>query len=422
MGAPAAPSDRPRVLFVSHRFLFPPHTGGQIRTVKMLERLRTRLALALVIHVEHPHDDPYVPLLASLADEVHQVPFQSAKKYSTSFYVRMIPRLFSIHPLVVLSDRSRALEATVNGLAASGRFDLLVCDFLQPSLNFQRLHRRYRTLLFQHNVESMIARRRFQKDRNPLMRLIWGLEWIKMRRYEQQACRRFDAVVAVSEADKALFEHEFGATNVYAVPTGVDTGYFRPAPALPQEHRLVFVGSMDWTPNEDGILWFIERVLPLVQHVVPDATLTVVGREPSRRLRERLAMRPDVRVTGRVSDIRPYVHQSAVYVVPLRIGSGTRIKLYEAMAMGQAIVSTSIGAEGLAVSHGRDIFLADSPDAFADAVVSLLRDPCTRERLGRAARQVVERAFSWDRAAAEFADACRRVVDRTKWSQESIVR
>jgi sugar transferase (PEP-CTERM/EpsH1 system associated) len=398
-----------KILFVSHRFLFPLHTGGQIRTVRMLEKLRREVDVALLIQVEHPQDDQYFSAVRALAPEVHEVPFQPIPKYSARFYLRSLPRLFSRYPLAVLNDYSPALEAKLLELAATRRYDLLVCDFLQPSINFLRV-RGHRTLLFQHNVESTIARRRFEKDRRPLMRLVWGLEWIKMRRYERDACRRFDGVVAVSEVDRAVFERDFGAARAYAVPTGVDTDYFRPGATPVRDNTLVFVGSMDWTPNEEGVLWFIDHVLPLVKLSVPGVTLTVVGRDPSPALTKAVVGRPDVRLTGRVPDVRPYVHEAAVCIIPLRIGGGTRIKLYEAMAMGKAVVSTSIGAEGLPVTSGRDITLADEAGDFAAAVVGFLTNRPESERVGLAARQLVERRFSWDRAAAAFAEACRHVV------------
>jgi glycosyltransferase involved in cell wall biosynthesis len=167
---------------------------------------------------------------------------------------------------------------------------------------------------------------------------------------------------------------------------------------------------MDWLPNEDAILFFADEILPRIASRVPDVTLTVVGRRPSARLRRRLEGQPTIRLTGRVDDIRPYVERAAVYVVPLRIGGGTRIKLYEAMAMGKAVVSTPVGAEGLPVQDGLHLLLAGEPAAFADAVVGLLHESERRRRLQQAARRFVETSCTWPAAAAAFADACRAVA------------
>jgi glycosyltransferase involved in cell wall biosynthesis len=192
----------------------------------------------------------------------------------------------------------------------------------------------------------------------------------------------------------------------------VDTDYFRPDATVADDAALVFTGAMDWLPNEDAVLFFVETILPRIQARVPNATLTVVGRNPSPKLLARLQGRRDVRVTGRVDDIRPFLRRSSVYVIPLRVGGGTRIKAFEAMAMGKPVVSTPIGVEGLRVEDGRHVVLADDADAFAAAVLDLLQDPERRHRLGRDARDLVEREFSWDRAAAAFAEACRETANR----------
>jgi polysaccharide biosynthesis protein PslH len=162
---------------------------------------------------------------------------------------------------------------------------------------------------------------------------------------------------------------------------------------------------MDWFPNEDAIRFFVDAILPRIRVVVPDVTLSVVGRNPSRDLRE-TAERAGVLVTGTVDDVRPYVDASAVYVVPLRAGGGTRLKIFEALAMGKAVVSTTVGAEGLAVTPGRDILIANDPDEFANSVVALLRDPARRLALGRAGRALVQRRYSWEHVSGEFERYC----------------
>jgi glycosyltransferase involved in cell wall biosynthesis len=230
-----------------------------------------------------------------------------------------------------------------------------------------------------------------------------------MERFERQACRRFGGVVAVSEMDRAVFE-AYGALRTFTIPTAVDSDYFRPGAEAAEAKELIFTGSMDWLPNEDAIMYFADEILPRVAVRVPGVSLTVVGRSPSARLRRLVQSQAAIRITGRVDDIRPYVDRAAVYVVPLRIGGGTRIKIYEAMAMGKAIVSTSVGAEGLPVADGGHLALADKPEAFADAVVRLLDDHETRRRLGRAARDFVESTCSWRAAAEAFGAACRTVA------------
>jgi polysaccharide biosynthesis protein PslH len=218
-----------------------------------------------------------------------------------------------------------------------------------------------------------------------------------MERYERTYLNRADHVLAVSEQDRNAFSKFVDPSRITVIPTGVDVDYFRPSSELEQTpNSLVFSGAMDWMPNEDGILYFIHEILPLIRREIPEISLCVVGRDPSRKLRDLAASLPSIQVTGRVEDIRPFVRRSAVYVVPLRIGGGTRLKIFEAMAMGKSIVSTTIGAEGLPINPGKDVLIADQPQEFADATVALLKDPSRRTEMGRAARELVGTRFSWE--------------------------
>jgi glycosyltransferase involved in cell wall biosynthesis len=191
---------------------------------------------------------------------------------------------------------------------------------------------------------------------------------------------------------------------VHVVPTGVDTAYFAPRTAVVRPRHLVFTGSMDWLPNEDGVQHFVRDVLPLVRRAEPSTTLSIVGRAPTPAV-QRLADEYGVQVTGRVDDVRPYMAEAAVYVVPLRIGGGTRLKIFEAMAMGKAIVSTTIGAEGLPVDPGLHLAIADDAPSFARAVIHLLQNQTERARLGDAARHLVLERYDWAAVAGHLETA-----------------
>jgi sugar transferase (PEP-CTERM/EpsH1 system associated) len=403
------PKRRLRILFLSKRFLYPMDTGGQIRTGKILERLRNTLDITLISNVEIRRDSQHLSHMEALCAEFHGVPWKPIPKYTPRFYAALVAKMFCRYPVTVANDYSFDLERVLKDVLRRGRYDLLVCDYLQPSLNFREITG-YPTLLFQHNVESMIFQRHCETAPNPLMRLFWWLQWRKMIRYEQEACRLFTGVLTVSERDKKIFEEHFGARRVFVVPTGVDTEYFRPGDAPAEENTLVFTGSMDWLPNEDAILFFAEEILGRIKMRVPGVTLTLVGRNPSRRLLNRLRNHPEIRVTGWVKDIRPFVSRQCVYVVPLRIGGGTRIKVYEAMAMGKAVVSTPVGVEGLPVCNGEHVVLAEQPNDFADAVIALFQNRPRRDQIGRAAREFVEQHCNWERAAEAFQDACHSVA------------
>lgn len=402
-----------KVLFFSQRFPYPMDTGGKIRTGKLLEQLNDLFHITLVSNVESPKDDGYLDQVKNLCAEFYPVPWKEVNKYSFKFYLKLLLGMFSRYPFTVINDYSRDLEAALRYLTTSQRFDLLVCDFLQPSLNVRNING-IPTLLFEHNIESVIPRRHFETARNPIAKVFWWLQWRRMERYEKDACQKFTGTVVVSEADRECLEKRFGIKNVFAIPTGVDTEYYAPRKDKVKQNSLVFTGSMDWLPNEDAIIFFAKEILGRIKRKVPDISLTVVGRNPSRRLLQEVESHPEIDVVGWVSDIRPYIGRHSLYVIPLRIGGGTRIKAYEAMGMGKAMVSTRIGVEGLPVRDGDHLILADEPGDFAAAVTKLLADGEQRNRIERNARRFVETHSSWGKVADVFADICNRVVDPRK--------
>ncbi|HMY76818.1 MAG TPA: glycosyltransferase, partial [Blastocatellia bacterium] len=337
------------------------------------------------------------------------VPHRLRSKSGAGFYGELLFNLASPLPLTLARYQSKGMRRAIAEACRQQDYDLIVCDFLTPSVNLGA-NLSCPTLLFQHNVEAMIWQRHTEQQANPAKQRYLREQWRKMRRYEQQACRRFDAVVAVSREDADYFRRHYGVTNVHDVPTGVDVDYFQPRAVSVVPNSLVFVGSMDWLPNEDAMVYFAEQILPRVAAELRDFTLKIVGRDPTPRVRELARRYPNITVTGRVGDVRPHLAAAAACIVPLRIGGGTRLKIYEAMAMGKAVVSTSIGAEGLPVRDGAELLLADTPEAFARAVVRLLRNDALRQQIGQNARAAVCERFGWEAATTAFTRVCERVV------------
>jgi sugar transferase (PEP-CTERM/EpsH1 system associated) len=307
-------------------------------------------------------------------------------------------------PYAVAQYRSSRYRRAVRSALSRGGFDRIVCDFLVPAVNLPR-RLPCPSILFTHNVEAEIWRRHAETEQRPVRKWLYSQQWKRMLRFEGRTVARFDRVLAVSDVDREtlqrLYPRELGAP-VSVIPTGVDTKYFAPHPEDPAgRRRLVFTGSMDWLPNADGVLYFCREILPRIREAEPEVTFTIVGRSPTPDVR-RLAEDHGIEVTGRVEDVRPYLARSAVYVVPLRIGGGTRLKIFEAMSAGRAVVSTTIGAEGLPAEHGRHLHLADSPQSFADSVVTLLRDGDARRRIEREARALVTERYDWAAAAVHL--------------------
>ena len=330
---------------------------------------------------------------------VESIPYVAAKPGSLGFVGSLARSWVSREPVGVWKWHVPALARRARAIVDGEACDLVVADFLfaVPNVPFGRVP----VVHFSHNVEHVIWKRYAALEPRPLRRLLLEVEWRKFRNAEARACRRSDLTVAVSEEDRRALAALAPEATIGAVPTGVDLEYFTPAPERERPHHVAFCGSMDWQPNEDAVCWFADEILPRVQADVPDATLAIIGRKPTPRVRA-LAGRRGITVTGSVDDVRPHVTSAALSVVPLRIGGGTRLKIFEALAMGQAVLSTTIGAEGLGLTPDREVAIADDAPALADATVALLRDAERRQALGRAGRRLVEARYSWTRVGDAF--------------------
>jgi polysaccharide biosynthesis protein PslH len=256
-------------------------------------------------------------------------------------------------------------------------------------------------VLNEHNVESLLLQSRSEIESSSWRRMLLKKQVAALTRFERSACTIADRVLSCSEPDAIRLRELAPAADVHVVPNGVDLDFFNcpAAQAVGDDRTLVFVGQMAWFPNRDGIVDFIASTLPLIRER-HDVRLQVIGKRDG--LPDDAGTDAAVEFTGFIDDLRPAVRDAAVYVVPLRAGSGTRLKILEAMAMGKAIVSTRIGAEGIALQDGVNALLADTPADFAAAVCRLLQDRALRQRLGRAARELVEREYGWNAVGARM--------------------
>lgn len=400
-----------KILWVKSELLHPIDKGGRIRTYQVLKQL------------EKDHHITYLCLAASTdpqesfekaSEYCHRlitVPWSEPTKRTPAFFVDLAKNLADPLPYVQAKYRSELMRGHISRLARTGEVDVVICDFLTPSQNVPA-DLPCPTVLFQHNVETILWKRLHENQESLPRRAYFYGQYLKMRRFEGQECRRYDAVATVSTTDSDAIRNLHGVADVFDVPTGVDTEYFSPGTSERDPDELVFTGSMDWMPNEDAMLYFAEKILPLVEREAPGVKVTVVGRNPTPKVVALARENRRFSLTGWVEDVRPFIDRAAVYIVPLRVGGGTRIKIYEAMGMARAVVSTTIGAEGLPVKDGEEILLADEPKAFADSVVRLLRDREARARIEAAARKAVVERFGWDKAAAALLGACQHAIER----------
>jgi glycosyltransferase involved in cell wall biosynthesis len=405
-----------RLAFISTVFLLPADAGGKIRTGNILRGMKGgAFEITLVMPATPQQQAQWGDDLKLMCD--HLVTWPAPKVLPR--WTRAVD-LMRTTPANVANDATAAARRTVAGLLARTEFDVVVYDFVHAAVlrpkgtkgtkGHSQSHAR--SVCFTHNVEAEIFERHAKTAAGPLMRRVWASQAAKMRRFEGQALRDFDSVIAVSERDGQQFSTAYAVNNPQVIPTGVDLDFFSwQAPVAPnaeQPPTVVFTGSMDWAANVDGVRFFLADVWPLVLQSRPDARFTVVGRHPPPALVRETEGVAGVTFTGFVDDVRTYVRGAQAFVIPLRVGGGTRIKAFEAMAMGCPLVSTAIGIEGLGVTPGEHYLLCDSAAEQAAAVLQLFDNAVLRQALSRAARQQVESRYGHRVAAQAFEQICLR--------------
>ncbi len=380
-----------RLLFVTSRLPYPPREGHQLRSWHLLCAAAKQHEVDLLC-LQRPDDDhPPNPVLAARVSRLSCVPLRAARD----------PRLLFDAGLRWLSGRSSLLGARFVDTALREAFrarvddaDLVHLDMLALADLMDYVPANMPLVLNAHNVEYRLLEARIAIADSALERQLLRLRVAELRAFEKRACLRATRVLACSEEDAAQLQALAPSARTAVLPNGVDLQAYRPASEVqPDTRSLVFVGQMAWFPNRDGISHFLRETFPLIR-AMREVSLKVVGHRAGLELPE--APGDAVQFTGFLDDLRPTVHAATVYIVPLRIGSGTRLKVLEAMAMGKAIVSTRIGAEGIGLRDGVDALLADTPEEFAAAVCRLLDDAPLRHQLGVAARATAEARFGWD--------------------------
>ena len=392
-----------RVLFLTPDLPYPPHQGAAIRSFNLIKNLAPRHEIHLLSFVQdRTTGDRVGPLLDYCASMV-TVPAPRRSRIRRALSV-----LFSSKPDMALRLPSPEFMNQLRICLTRERFDFVQVEAIEMAqyglaIKQMSLPSEPSIIFDDINAEYLLQRRAFEADRGRPNRWLGAfyslVQWRKLMRYEAKACRQLDRVVVVSHADGEALEELVPGLQSAVVPNGVDTTYYSPADGEREtDTTLIFTGKMDFRPNVDAVLWFGQEVLPLIREEIPGVRFDVVGRNPHPRLRH-LGEESYITLTGYVDDVRPYIAQAGVYMVPLRVGGGTRLKVLEAMSMGKAVVSTSLGCEGIEITRDQDLVIADGPRVFAKSVVELIEDRKRRRELGLAARQLVESEHDWKQIA-----------------------
>lgn len=394
-----------RVLFVTSRLPYPPREGHQLRSWNLLRAVaRDHRVDLLSLQREEDAATPD-PVLSHLVNSVHcvRVPRLSRPMDALGIAGRWLGRGHSMLSARYVTAEFRRRFRTLARDAQLVHLDILAVAGLMSQMDAATP-----LVLNEHNVESLLLHARAEIEPRQWHRVLLHARARELEHFERSACLRATRVLACSEPDAARLRELAPGCAIDVVPNGVDLLTFCPRVGqAPDNATLVFVGQMSWFPNRDGIADFMLNTLPLIRQR-HDVRLQVIGVDGGMQAPADVAH--VVQFTGFVDDLRPLVQEAAVYVVPLRAGSGTRLKILEAMAMGKAIVSTRIGAEGIGLRDEEDALLADTPEEFSDAVCRLLEDRSLRQRLGDAARRTVERTYGWDAIGDRLLSTCAELL------------
>jgi sugar transferase (PEP-CTERM/EpsH1 system associated) len=403
-----------KILLISPWFPSPPFGGALIRVYETLRYLSRRHRVTLIAPVANPYKPEQLAPLTDYCESVVAVPVSEAAhavlRRLAMGLVRGMPFIQSLH-------LDRRLARSVRRASSGNDYDIIHVEhsFMAPYLAYVSGQTGARTVLSMHNIESLRFRRELQTMRWGARRLALLTDSVLFDSWEDRSIRRFDGIATVSKVEEEWVRKRAPDARVAIVPNGVDTEYFTPAPPPRSPRTIVFTGLMNYPPNADAAAWFSGAILPSIVARHPEVRFLIVGDKPTPEVLA-LARQPQVEVTGRVPDVRPYLANCAAVVVPLRSGAGTRLKILEAMAMERPVVSTAQGAEGLKTTDGQNILIGDTPQALANHLCALVESSELRARLGTAGRRLVEETYDW-KACFGNLDALYRAVTSPGYSR-----
>jgi sugar transferase (PEP-CTERM/EpsH1 system associated) len=376
-----------RALMLTCRLPYPLDDGWKIRSFHVLKALQASgYAVDLLSFYSQEAERQASEQLGGVCGGIHLVPRK--KGYGVR---NLLAGLWGDKPFSVLNYRSPLFAQKMAALCASRTYDLIQVEDLVMA-HYLRRKQGQCAVLDMHNIESNLLARYADHEKNTFRRWYAMLTAGKLAKFEVLWSSQFDAVTVCSEKDRILLMERGTGVPVSVVPNGVDCDYFR-RDGCEMDGIIAFVGSMDYHANISGIVHFVRNVFPHILKHKPKTILYIIGKNPDREVQKLKG--ENVVITGAVLDVRQYLASATVVIAPLLVGGGTRLKILEAMAMAKAIVSTSMGCEGIDATDGENIRIADDPTLFADSVVKLLTDGAERRRIGKSARLFVESSYDW---------------------------
>jgi sugar transferase (PEP-CTERM/EpsH1 system associated) len=381
-----------KILFLAYEPPYPPNDGGRIRTYNILKLISKKHDVTLLAFQNPENELDFRTYLGSFCNDLLIFPREKLPDRNNYKKILEIGRKY---PIDLERFSSSKVRKFLNQAANQKLFDLAHIDQIYLTQYWPELAH-IACVITHHNIEAEIQKR-FLFNHEKRLLPIWWIKWIeylRWKRYEIDVSQKMQALVAVSERNALYFREHVPQVKTFVVPNGVDTNQFKVTSRNPLPGVIIYMGRMDYKPNIDAVIWFSNEILPTIRNEVSHTSFWIVGRNPTHEIQE-LAKIPGVIVTGEVPDTRPYYEKAQIFVTPIRMGSGTRLKILEAMSMQMPIISTSVGAEGINITHRKDILIADTPKEFAYWVVKLLQDDRLCDSLAKQARATVTAYYDW---------------------------
>ncbi len=395
-----------KILFVTPYLPYPLNNGGLIRVHQLAVNIASRHELTMLcMEPDNDAQSAGLPVLQQRGITVETVPvadnqlIRNKRKYQ-------LRSLFSSKTYQYHQYHSPMMQDAIDRHLASGEYDLVIVEFSQ--MGYYEFKTDVPTYVDQHNVEYEIMLRTFQSERNPLRKLLAWSEWRKYRNHEIENCRKFTACLTTSIRDAEILQERAPEMKCHVVPNGVDSEFFVGSETQIDPNMVLFTGTISYYPNTEGVMYFAQNIWPLIKKAKPEAVFCIAGKGPPAEVCKLAQQDSSIEVTGSVDDMRDYYAKASVVAVPLRIGGGTRLKILEAMAMEKAVISTSLGAEGIDITDGQNILLRDTPQTFADAIVATMENEADRQRLEAAGRALVEEKYDWRAVTARLCEEFER--------------
>lgn len=367
----------------------PPNFGGALRVYNLIKQMSKYNEVTLLTFGDEKIKDKLKEEFSQITKEILTCYIPKTRRFKR---IKQLYSLFSYQSHFFLTAKYKQMQKLIDHITSKNKYDIIQFEF--PSMANYQINSDSIKIMDAHNIEHIIYYHQWKYSTSNIRKFFYKLEYKKLYHDEVLICNNQDAILVTSENDAKIFDELVPKVPKYIIPNGVDTEHFHPSNEIPEQNTLAFTGALSYIPNSDAALYFIEQILPIIEKKIPDIKLYIVGKNPPKSLLQKSSN--NIIITGFVDDVRPYVWKSSIFIVPLRMGSGTRLKVLEAFSMKKPVVSTTQGAEGIEITNGENILIADEPEDFAEKIIMLLKDKHLQQKLASSGHELVKNIYDWN--------------------------